>query len=594
MPNSFLKPFIFPVTVLLALAACCSNLNQPTEPFVQGKGTALFKIAAANGPFQKLAKKATLTITASDMLSMSKSLTITDSSVQGTITGIPAGKNRLFTVAVYDSIDTLQYKGSATANVIPDSTVKVSIMVARVSGGVTINGTVVEDTSIPISGLIAWYPFSGKAEDASGNGYHGIVGGATLTVDRFGDLNKAYYFDGTNDSIATTLDINTASDFTVSLWFLNKKNAGYGIIITDASCVGTATGGFSIGVENLKTDTYVMSGLWTGPALVACDTSKWHHVVMVYNKNTRALTRYYDGLHSGDTTISTVANPNLPVTIGRSIGCASEGYFKGYIDDIRIYSAALSASNAAALYHEGGWAGTDTISKSGLVAYYPFNGNASDMSGNGLNATNNGATLTYDRFGHVNSAYHFDGKSAYLNCGTNAAFKAQRFTLSAWVKTDTITVVLGPGNGSQTVLGYTPPTWASGCSWKMLIWGVNNGDSANIPTFAMWIGQAGVTSNFQRVTSSTKISVSKWYHFVGTYDSTTENFYVNGVFVGSKAATLSYSAADSVLIGATKESSNGSLTEFWKGSIDDVRIYSRTLSSSEILALYREGGWTGN
>jgi len=53
----------------------------------------------------------------------------------------------------------------------------------------------------------------------------------------------------------------------------------------------------------------------------------------------------------------------------------------------------------------------------GLVAYYPFNGNANDESGNGNNGTVNGATLTSDRFGNANSAYSFDGVNMrIINC----------------------------------------------------------------------------------------------------------------------------------------------------------------------------------
>ena len=51
----------------------------------------------------------------------------------------------------------------------------------------------------------------------------------------------------------------------------------------------------------------------------------------------------------------------------------------------------------------------------GLVAYYPFNGNADDESGNGNHGTVNGATLTIDRFGNENSAYSFDGIDDYID-----------------------------------------------------------------------------------------------------------------------------------------------------------------------------------
>ena len=54
----------------------------------------------------------------------------------------------------------------------------------------------------------------------------------------------------------------------------------------------------------------------------------------------------------------------------------------------------------------------------GLVAYYPFNGNANDESGNGHNGTINSATLTSDRFGNPNSAYSFDGVNDYIDIGS--------------------------------------------------------------------------------------------------------------------------------------------------------------------------------
>ena len=55
-------------------------------------------------------------------------------------------------------------------------------------------------TYIPTTGLVAWYSFTGNANDASGNGNNGIVSGATLAADRFGNTNSAYSFNGANDN----------------------------------------------------------------------------------------------------------------------------------------------------------------------------------------------------------------------------------------------------------------------------------------------------------------------------------------------------------------------------------------------------------
>jgi len=70
----------------------------------------------------------------------------------------------------------------------------------------------------------------------------------------------------------------------------------------------------------------------------------------------------------------------------------------------------------------------------GLVAYYPFNGNANDASGNGNNGIVNGATLTADRFGNPNSAYSFNGASDYIRVpNSNSLQLTNDFTLSAWI-----------------------------------------------------------------------------------------------------------------------------------------------------------------
>ncbi|MGK5094527.1 hypothetical protein WDW89_21250 [Deltaproteobacteria bacterium TL4] len=81
----------------------------------------------------------------------------------------------------------------------------------------------------------------------------------------------------------------------------------------------------------------------------------------------------------------------------------------------------------------------NSIPTNGLVAYYPFNGNANDESGNGNNGTVIGATLTADRHGRANKAYSFDGVNDYLSAsGSNVwNFGTASFTISFWVNVKT-------------------------------------------------------------------------------------------------------------------------------------------------------------
>jgi len=80
-------------------------------------------------------------------------------------------------------------------------------------------------SQVPTTGLVAYYPFSGNANDFSGNNYNGTIYGPTLCSDRFGNLSSAYSFDGVNDYIDLTSHIqsfNFQQPATISFW-LNTK-----------------------------------------------------------------------------------------------------------------------------------------------------------------------------------------------------------------------------------------------------------------------------------------------------------------------------------------------------------------------------------
>ena len=61
---------------------------------------------------------------------------------------------------------------------------------------------------VPTNGLVGWWPFNGNANDESGNGNNGVVNGAALTLDRNGNVGKAYSFDGVDDYIQTLVSSN--------------------------------------------------------------------------------------------------------------------------------------------------------------------------------------------------------------------------------------------------------------------------------------------------------------------------------------------------------------------------------------------------
>jgi hypothetical protein len=353
---------VIPAIVVLLSLLGCSNFEKVAGPVDNGRGVAMVKISmAAGSPFQKLADSAIITVSASDMLTIRQSLTVTDSSVEGKVEGIPAGKNRLFTIAVYDSLDTLQYRGSTTADIIADSTVSITITIVRVSGGAVINTTVQESDSIPTEGLVAYYPFNGDARDESRNGNDGTVEGATLAEDRFGRSGNAYGFGGTS-----RIDIGESSKLlfnlpaTISSWVCltgELTNAAANIFSSSAPDVYS---GYSAGI-NKNRSVYAMfgNGGGTGPdnrrEKDTNDTlplNRWANIVSIIT-DTNDIKIYINGNPVDGQYSGTGTGMTFPEGSFSKIGA----YLIGKIDDVRIYDRALSDSEIQRLYHEGGWTG---------------------------------------------------------------------------------------------------------------------------------------------------------------------------------------------------------------------------------------------
>lgn len=203
------------------------------------------------------------------------------------------------------------------------------------------------------------------------------------------------------------------------------------------------------------------------------------------------------------------------------------------------------------------------IPTNGLVAWYPFNGNANDGTANGLNGIVNGATLTADRFGNSNSAYLFDGSSNFIEIpDDNLLDLSDNFSLCAWIKVNDSVQIEQAIIGKQRLSGHT----GYNLLFNNVSFGMNNG------------------SQNQIVYLSTQICNKGWHLLIGTYNGSVGKLYIDGDSVAFKTFSMSLlNSTMPVYIG--KEFANG---RYFDGIIDDVRIYNRALSASEISALYDE------
>jgi len=205
--------------------------------------------------------------------------------------------------------------------------------------------------------------------------------------------------------------------------------------------------------------------------------------------------------------------------------------------------------------------------ENGLVAHYPFNGNANDESLNENNGLVLGASLTTDRFGNEESAYFFDGIDDYINVGNSDVISfpgTSPFSISLWFNTYSL-------EGRHDLLTKNnKEIRAQYIAWqnndKVLLYRENSEEPRSVG-------------------SNEAILDSTWYHYLVTYDGSTATLYLNGVPSGQRTSWGNVPNIDiDVLIGASFERNVPAL--FFQGIIDDIRIYNRAIDEEEIDALF--------
>jgi hypothetical protein len=221
------------------------------------------------------------------------------------------------------------------------------------------------DTGKPANDLVAFYPFNGKAEDASGNGNHGTVYGATPAKDRFGKMHSAYRFDGVDDYVDIGRPLVTG-DFTISFWLKsagrqnrfavpisqgNMSYKGFGFTFTKGRYNGFCWGTWK-DRENL--DSNWGKSTWhtldfNFPTDINAG-STWHNLAVTQKGDT--ITVYRDGEIQGATSGFPINYGRFNFNIGRASGNRDFNHrtFNGIIDDIRIYDRALTVKEILGLY----------------------------------------------------------------------------------------------------------------------------------------------------------------------------------------------------------------------------------------------------
>ncbi len=227
---------------------------------------------------------------------------------------------------------------------------------------------------------MGWWPFSGNANDESGNSHHGISVGATLTTDRCGQPASAYAFNSSYIEVPPIAAINGMDDFAWSVWFMIEGNAAE----ERQYLVGRGwdfTEGFSIWRGNDDRLALIVNG-FNGfqqlSASPAAPIQAWHHFVA--NREQGVVGYYIDGvLDTSFACPATVLTSTWPDSL--YFGAHKwynqppdyfEYFLNGKLDDIGLWNRALTSDEIQALYLTGcgPCISTTPVSYSGLSASY--------------------------------------------------------------------------------------------------------------------------------------------------------------------------------------------------------------------------------
>lgn len=205
----------------------------------------------------------------------------------------------------------------------------------------------------------------------------------------------------------------------------------------------------------------------------------------------------------------------------------------------------------------------------GLIAHYPFNGNANDISGNNINGTVSNATLTTDKTGTANSAYLFNGTNAYILLPFSNLYNfapQDSFSISVWVAPEA-----GQSWIAQALVvksPFHPDFTLSNWNYGVYLW-----DYTPMGGYAL--------THLLSSSIDTRIANPCWYNIIITYKNGIWKMYVNGILVSQDLTQTKFILQDGFSRIAFGRKGDA-IGDWYKGKMDEIRIYNRVLNMQEV------------
>ena len=400
--------------------------------------------------------------------------------------------------------------------------------------------------------------------------YNGTASNVTYATGKFGN---AGVFNGSS-SIDTNISTLTSNGGSVSLWVKTTEGTQSAFFggqspIANRFYFGVRNSNFWIGAGDTQNSYNIdASSLLDG---------NWHHVVLTLDGSTAKY--YLDGNSTPVDTISYTSGGTIGVTplIGALDLTGTVGsYTNGNIDQVRIFDKAISAEDVATLYAETTSTASDTnpLSDGSGVALYSLDYDASDAGGY---YDGTPTDVDFGVGGKTNYGARFNGSSSYINLGTGSS------GLSGVLNQKV----------SQSV-SFWMNTAFTGISGNSIIYSVYAGAGISLNVYYLTGGTLYFLTRYNNnsitFTTTQTFNDSQWHHVAVTIDvpNSKRKIYIDNTLTDTEtlpAAAYGGTGTTGVALGT-----NGNFnSQYYKGDLDQVRIFSKALSSDEVDTLYNNG-----
>ena len=425
------------------------------------------------------------------------------------------------------------------------------------------DGTLAEEAPTGLTAAYAFDETSGTTAKDSAGSHTATVTNGTWTEGKYAG---ALSFNGTSScvSVPNSVDLQLGGSFTLSAWVKpSTLKQGAPIFFKEAEGFYSYSMFFGAFEEGHLSGYVAEEGNEYAEveATEKLSAGTWAHAAMTSDGTTLRL--YLNGKQVDTAPAKGVLESEGPLQIGCAKAFGGE-YLGGTIDNVHVYSRALSASEIEA--DKANTVGappplppapSDAIASYGLDE--TSGAMAKDFTGNGHTGTATSPSWVEGKYG---KALSFNGTSSCVSVPSMVDLQLRGpFTLEAWVKPATVQ------QGAPIFFKES-----GGFYGYSLFFGAF--EEGHIEGFVAETGGA-----WSEVDSPEKLSANAWANVALTFDGTNLHLYINGKQVDSGASKAALESKGPLLIGCAKN-----FGEYFKGTIDNVRVYSRALSSSEIEA----------